>query len=91
MNERKLLYKICKQAEKYFDVICYAYKDGLFWNICIDDYDKYQSQEFKNFSSDWHNEIRTVGLTIKIVFCYCYPLEDKLSSLAIEDNLILLY
>lgn len=89
MNERKLLYKICKQVEKKFDVICYAYKEGLFWNICMDDYDKYRSQEFKEFSSSWHNEIKAIGLDIRIVFCYCYPLEKKLVKLSNEDNLIL--
>lgn len=87
MNERKLLYKICKQAEDLFSVICYAYKDGLFWNICIDDYDKYRNQDFKEFSSKWQNKFITLG--IKIVFCYCYPLEEKLIKLADEDNLIL--
>lgn len=87
MNERKLLYKICKQAEDLFGVICYAYKDGLFWNICIDDYDKYRNQDFKEFSSKWQNKFITLG--IKIVFCYCYLLEEKLIKLADEDNLIL--
>lgn len=90
MNERKLIYKICKQAEKIFGVICYAYKEGLFWNICIDDYNKYRGQEFKDFSSDWRNEMKSVGLNTKIVFCYCNPLEEKLVKLAEEDDLILI-
>lgn len=90
MTERKLLYKICKQAEDLFGVICYAYKDGLFWNVCIDDYDKYRNQDFREFSSRWHNEIKVAGLDIKIVFCYCYPFEEKLIKLANEDNLVLI-
>lgn len=89
MNECNFLYKICKQAEKEFCVICYAYKDESVWYICIDDYDKYRSQEFKKFSLKWHNELKLSCLNIKIIFCYCYPLEEKLITLAKENGLIL--
>lgn len=88
MNERDILYKICNQAEKKFDVICYAYKDGLFWNICINDYDKYRSNEFKNFSSYWYNKIKDYKFNSRIVFCYCCPNEQKWIDLFNKDNLI---
>lgn len=87
INERKILYKICEQAEKEFGVICYAYKEGLLWYICIDDYDKYLSKDFKDFSTTWHKRIKSSGLDI--LFCYCYPSEDRLYALSQEDNLIL--
>lgn len=89
MNEWKILYKVCKQAETKFDnVICYAYKDGLFWNICIDDYDKYLSKEYKEFTSKWHKILKAAK--INAVFCYCHPSEERLFELAQKDNLILI-
>jgi hypothetical protein len=92
MNERKFLYKVCKDTEKKFNVICYAYKTALgsqyVWNICVNDYELYSHDaEFK----DWRDNIylQAKELSIKISFCFCNPKEENLWELAQNNNLIL--
>lgn len=93
MTERGFIFKIVKKTEEKFGCICYSYKDSntpktyCWWNVCIDDYDSYTSNDFKNWSSCCHAEAKKVG--INILFCYCNPLESKLVELAEQDNLIM--
>lgn len=78
---------IVKIAEEKFSCLCYAYYDNPFWVICVDDYDLYKSDEFKH----WSEKIRSQSqpLKIKIVFCYCNPIEEKLVELSESAHLIM--
>ena len=94
MKERKAVYKVLQAIEDIFpDTIAYAYLDSnstkthVWWNVCIDNWDLYYSKDFKEFTAEVHKRYKPHG--IKLLFCYCYPLEKKLLELAEQDNLIL--
>jgi hypothetical protein len=94
MTERKFLYRVCKDTEKKFNVICYAYKttfgDKYIWNLCIDDYELYMHDaEFKQ----WRDEVQRQAKAenIRTVFCYCYPNEENLWKLLQIDNLVIVH
>ena len=93
MSERGFIYKIVRQTEERFGCICYSYKDVnapktyVWWNVCIDNYELYYSDEFRAWTKEWHRKSKDVK--INIVFCYCNPIEEKLAKFAEEDNLIL--
>ena len=81
---------IIKQIEEKFNCIAYAYVEdtGKWWNICVNDYDLYMSnQDFKQFRHNWH--IIAKKRKISITFCYCNPIESKLGELAKKDNLVM--
>ena len=91
MNERNFIYKLVRQTEEKFGCICYAYTDGntnktdVWWDVCIDNYELYYSDEFCAWIKEWHRKSKDINL----VFCYCPPIEEKLAKFAEEDNLIL--
>lgn len=94
MIERNTIFKIVKAIESEFeDVIAYAHFDGngpmtcTWWTICISNWELYYSKEFKEFSKQWHERAEKRGL--KLLFCYCNPLEENLLELAEKDNLIM--
>lgn len=91
MNERNFISKLVRQTEEKFGCICYAYKDSnmsnTWWNICIDNYEIYYSDEFRAWAKKWYRKSKDVK--ISLVFCYCKPIEEKLANFAAEDNLIL--
>lgn len=94
MRERSTIFKIVKAIESEFeDVIAYAYFDGnepmtrTWWTICISNWKLYYSNEFKEFSKQWHERAKKRDL--KLLFCYCNPLEKNLLELAERDNLIM--
>lgn len=82
--------KIIKQLEEKFNCIAYAYVEdtGKLWNICVNDYDMYMSnQDFKKFRHNWH--IIAKKRKIGILFFYCNTIESKLGELANKDNLVM--
>lgn len=89
MTNESLISKIVRNTEEKFGGICYAYQDhdSGYWWIAVDNYASYSSQEFKQWSKNWHKvaDRRRVNL----VFCYCNPNELALQKLADEDNLIM--
>ena len=94
MSQRSVVYRVIKAYERMFpDSIAYGYSDEnslktwQWWNICIDSWDIYQSQKFKNFAKVWH--LYATKRKTRIVFAFCVPNEKKLLKLAESDNLIL--
>lgn len=93
MSDRTYIFKIIKEIEERWGCICYAYLDSntpntnIWWTICIDNYELYTSEEIKPWFDKYRNESNKRG--IKILFCYCNPIESKLLELAKNDNLIL--
>ena len=94
MSQRSAVYKVVKKIEETFDdVIAYAYfdvnvsKTYTWWNVCISNYELYYSKEFKEFSKAMHNKYEPKG--VKLLFCYCNPIEKKLFELAEQENLII--
>lgn len=93
MNERNFIYKLVRQTEEKFGCICYAHKDGntnkthVWWDICIDNYELYYSNEFRSWTKQWYSKSKDVN--VNLLFCYCNPIEEKLAKFAEEDNLIL--
>ena len=82
--------KIVKQIEEKFGCIAYAYveENDKWWCICVNDYDLYMGDEdFKKLRKNWH--IIAKKRKIGIVFCYCHPIESKLSQLANNNNLVM--
>lgn len=93
MSERSIVFKIVKIIESEFpNVIAYAYLDNntsmteTWWSICIDNWELYHSAEFKEFSSGCRKQLKK---KIKLLFCYCNPLEKKLLQLAEDNNLLI--
>jgi len=87
-KEVSFIQKVVKLTEKNFGVICYAYKDGDWWWICINDYDIYSKDElYKKWKENW----RKIGksISVNVTYCYCNPLESKLRELSDNDNLIM--
>lgn len=83
---RSVVYKIIKDIEKRFpEMIAYACFENGFWYICVDDYEVYKSKKFCAYTKIYRKKYRNV----KLLFCYCKPLEKKLEELAEQDNLIL--
>lgn len=94
MCERSTVFKIVKAIESEFeDVIAYAYFDGnepmtyTWWTICISNWKLYYSKEFKEFSKQCRK--RAEKRDLKLLFCYCNPLEKNLFELAERGNLIM--
>lgn len=94
MSERSTVLKIVKAVESEFeDVIAYAHLDGnapktyTWWNVCISNYELYCSKGFKEFSKAMHNKYEPKG--VRLLFCYCNPIEKKLFELAEQENLIM--
>lgn len=94
MSERNTVFKIVKAIESEFkDVIAYAHFDGnvpmtyTWWTICISNWELYKSKEFKEFSKQWHEGVKNRSL--RLLFCYCNPLEKNLLELAERNNLIM--
>lgn len=94
MSERSTVFNIVKAIEtKFENVIAYAYFDGnepmtyTWWTICISNWELYYSQKFKEFNEQWREKAKKRGL--KLLFCYCNPLEKNLLELAEKDNLIM--
>lgn len=94
MSERNFIYNLVRQTEDKFKCICYSYKDGntdktcVWWNVCIDNYELYYSDEFRQWAKMWHDKSRKSG--VSVLFCYCNPIEGKLAELAEQDNLIMI-
>ena len=85
----KLLLQICKRIETINPgCIAYAYKDGLWWMVAVDDYEFYMhSDKMKALRANWHKVFSAKKQ--KLVFCYRNPNEKLLKSLAEADNLIM--
>lgn len=94
LSERKFIQKIVRQTGEKFDCICWAMDNGVnrpSWNICIDDYDLYRSEEFRQWSSTWHSTFRNNydHSQFSIVFCYCNPIENNLWEYSQKSKLIM--
>lgn len=91
MNKRKFLYQLVSETEDRFERICYAYKEisgGVeCWNVCIEDYDLYRSESFKEWKDSWYRKAAEVGANI--VFCCCVPSVEKLAKYAEDGDLII--
>ena len=94
MSERSTVFKIVKAIESEFkDVIAYAHFDGnslmtyTWWTICISNCELYYSKEFKEFCKQCREKAKKQN--VRLLFCYCNPLEKNLLKLAENDNLIM--
>lgn len=81
--------KIIKQIENNFDCIAYGYIDDSnnFWHICVSNYDIYISIEFKDFCKKHY--ITSIKRGVRILFCFCNPIENKLKYLSDNYNLVM--
>lgn len=86
---RKLLLQICKRIEELNPgCIAYAYNDGLWWMVAVNDYEFYTKDlQFLKLCNNWHKVFNAKKQ--KLVFCYCNPNEKMLNKLAQSDNLIM--
>lgn len=93
MSERSFILKVIRQTEERFGCICYAHLDSntpktnVWWSVCMNDYEAYMNKDNRTWFDKWYQEGKKRG--IKILFCYCNPVESKLLGFAKEDNLIL--
>lgn len=88
-KEQGFIQKLVKLTEERFNVICYAYKDtNGYWFLCLDSYDLYTKDEaFKRWKTNWYKVGQKTG--VNFVYCYCNPVESRLSELAEQGNLIM--
>lgn len=75
-------------------VIAYAYQNGnvskthVWMEVCVSDLDMYfRDERFRKLTQVWYRVAARMGLGL--IFCYCNPKEEKLASLAEQNNLIM--
>lgn len=86
---KKLLLQICKRIEEINPgCISYAYNDGLWWMVAVDDYEFYTKDfRFMKLRQNWYKVFSKKKQ--KLVFCYRNPNENLLNGLAEANNLIM--
>ena len=91
MSEESFIFTLVKDTEKRWGCLCWASRNSnssgsnKWWDICIDDWELYTSEEYKQWIKEWRDKANGIGL----LFCYCNPSEEKLLKLSEEGNLIM--